>query len=92
MCDASPVCVVFVLFESRDLWNICSHGGWSSMLAPACMVSHVYLTFTAETEHKGTEHLDLAGAPPRKSHDKSPPTSSPETKKKSKGFKRFFGR
>uniref|UniRef100_A0A669DWV6 PPFIA binding protein 1a n=1 Tax=Oreochromis niloticus TaxID=8128 RepID=A0A669DWV6_ORENI len=46
----------------------------------------------AETEHKGTEHLDLAGAPPRKSHDKSPPTSSPETKKKSKGFKRFFGR
>uniref|UniRef100_A0AAX7V2H3 SAM domain-containing protein n=1 Tax=Astatotilapia calliptera TaxID=8154 RepID=A0AAX7V2H3_ASTCA len=46
----------------------------------------------AETAHKGTEHLDLAGAPPRKSHDKSPPTSSPETKKKSKGFKRFFGR
>ncbi|XP_068995953.1 liprin-beta-1-like [Embiotoca jacksoni] len=46
----------------------------------------------AETERKGTEHLDLAGVPPRKSHDGSPPTSSPETKKKSKGLRKFFGR
>ncbi|XP_034719461.1 liprin-beta-1 isoform X3 [Etheostoma cragini] len=37
----------------------------------------------AETERKGTEHLDLAGVPL---------PSSPETKKKSKGFKKFFGR
>lgn len=41
MCDASPVCVDFVLLESRDLWNLCAHGGGSSMLAPACIVSHV---------------------------------------------------
>ncbi|XP_041819575.1 liprin-beta-1-like [Chelmon rostratus] len=46
----------------------------------------------AETECKGTEHLDLAGVPQRKSHDGAPLPSSPETKKKSKGFKKFFGR
>uniref|UniRef100_UPI0037E8D0A6 liprin-beta-1 n=1 Tax=Semicossyphus pulcher TaxID=241346 RepID=UPI0037E8D0A6 len=46
----------------------------------------------AETERKGTEHLDLAGVPPRKSHDAAPLPSSPETKKKSKGFMKFFGR
>ncbi|GAA6221057.1 liprin-beta-1-like [Lates japonicus] len=46
----------------------------------------------AETERKGTDHLDLAGVPPRKSHDAAALPSSPETKKKSKGFKRFFGR
>ncbi|XP_071761707.1 liprin-beta-1-like [Centroberyx gerrardi] len=46
----------------------------------------------AETERKGTEHLDLAGVPARKSQDEAPLPSSPETKKKSKGFKKFFGR
>ncbi|KAM4615115.1 liprin-beta-1-like isoform 2-T2 [Polymixia lowei] len=46
----------------------------------------------AETERKGTEHLDLAGVPSRKSTDDAPLPSSPETKKKSKGFKKFFGR
>ncbi|XP_044041948.1 liprin-beta-1 isoform X2 [Siniperca chuatsi] len=46
----------------------------------------------AEAERKGTEHLDLAGVPPRKSHDGAPLPSSPETKKKSKGFRKFFGR
>ncbi|XP_019132468.2 liprin-beta-1 isoform X3 [Larimichthys crocea] len=46
----------------------------------------------AETERKGTEHLDLAGVPPRKPHDGAPLPSSPETKKKSKGFRKFFGR
>lgn len=45
--------------------------------------------FTAE--HKGTEHLDLAGVPPKRPHD-APPPSSPEPKKKSRGFRRFFGR
>ncbi|XP_028255816.1 liprin-beta-1-like isoform X2 [Parambassis ranga] len=46
----------------------------------------------AETERKGTEHLDLAGVPARKSHSGAPLPSSPETKKKSKGLKKFFGR
>ncbi|XP_062238416.1 liprin-beta-1-like isoform X1 [Platichthys flesus] len=46
----------------------------------------------AETERKGTDHLDLAGAPPQKSHNAPPLPSSPETKKKSKGFMKFFGR
>uniref|UniRef100_A0A8D2ZUP6 SAM domain-containing protein n=1 Tax=Scophthalmus maximus TaxID=52904 RepID=A0A8D2ZUP6_SCOMX len=46
----------------------------------------------AETERKGTDHLDLAGVPPHKPHDGAPLPSSPETKKKSKGFRRFFGR
>ncbi|XP_017267101.1 liprin-beta-1 [Kryptolebias marmoratus] len=46
----------------------------------------------AETERKGTEHLDLAGVPSKKSHDATPLPSSPETKKKSRGLKKFFGR
>ncbi|XP_029018717.1 liprin-beta-1-like [Betta splendens] len=46
----------------------------------------------AETDPKGTEHLDLAGAPPRKAKDAAALPSSPEAKKKSKGFRRFFGR
>ncbi|XP_059182266.1 liprin-beta-1 [Centropristis striata] len=46
----------------------------------------------AESERKGTEHLDLAGVPPRKSPDGATLPSSPETKKKSKGFLKFFGR
>ncbi|XP_068162432.1 liprin-beta-1-like isoform X2 [Antennarius striatus] len=46
----------------------------------------------AETEHKGTEHLDLAGVPPQKPRDEAPLPSSPETKKKSRGFRKFFGR
>ncbi|XP_028426244.1 liprin-beta-1 isoform X1 [Perca flavescens] len=46
----------------------------------------------AETERKGTEHLDLAGVPLQKSHDGAPLPFSPETKKKSKGFMKFFGR
>ncbi|XP_030006038.1 liprin-beta-1-like isoform X2 [Sphaeramia orbicularis] len=45
-----------------------------------------------ETEGKGTDHLDLAGVPPQKSKDGAPLPSSLETKKKSKGFKKFFGR
>ncbi|XP_051544347.1 liprin-beta-1-like isoform X2 [Myxocyprinus asiaticus] len=43
-----------------------------------------------EGEQKGTEHLDLAGAPPRK--PKALDTLSPEGKKKSKGIMKFFGR
>ncbi|XP_026218281.1 liprin-beta-1-like isoform X2 [Anabas testudineus] len=45
----------------------------------------------ADTERKGTDHLDLAGVPPRKSQDRAA-LPSPEAKKKSKGFKKFFGR
>ncbi|KAM6895678.1 liprin-beta-1-like [Xenentodon cancila] len=45
-----------------------------------------------ETESKGTEHLDLAGVAAQRSHDAAPLPSSPETKKKSKGLKKFFGR
>ncbi|XP_031714876.1 liprin-beta-1-like isoform X2 [Anarrhichthys ocellatus] len=46
----------------------------------------------AEAERRGTEHLDLAGAPPQKSPDGALLPSSPEAKKKSKGFMKFFGR
>ena len=48
--------------------------------------------FPAETGRKGTEHLDLAGDSPRKNQDGAPLPPSPETKKKSRGFKKFFGR
>uniref|UniRef100_A0A674AV56 PPFIA binding protein 1a n=1 Tax=Salmo trutta TaxID=8032 RepID=A0A674AV56_SALTR len=49
----------------------------------------------AETERNGIDHLDLAGAPPHKPQggDSSQTLpSSPEAKKKSRGFKRFLGR
>ncbi|XP_014324585.1 liprin-beta-1-like isoform X1 [Xiphophorus maculatus] len=46
----------------------------------------------AENERKGTDHLDLAGVPPQKPHHAAPLPSSPETKKKSSGFRKFFGR
>uniref|UniRef100_A0A6Q2Y3Y5 SAM domain-containing protein n=1 Tax=Esox lucius TaxID=8010 RepID=A0A6Q2Y3Y5_ESOLU len=49
----------------------------------------------AETERKGTDHLDLAGAPPLKTQageNVQTLHSSPEAKKKSRGFKKFFGR
>ncbi|KAJ8007080.1 hypothetical protein DPEC_G00113850 [Dallia pectoralis] len=49
----------------------------------------------AETERKGTDHLDLAGVLPLKIQPgESVQTlpSSPETKKKTRGFKKFFGR
>ncbi|XP_072234055.1 liprin-beta-1 isoform X1 [Leuresthes tenuis] len=46
----------------------------------------------AETDRRGTEHLDLAGVPPQKSHAAAPLPSSPDTKKKSKGLRKFFGR
>lgn len=55
-------------------------------------MSPCVLMFTAETERKGTDHLDLAGVPPQRSQDGGTLPSSPETKKKSKGFRRFFGR
>lgn len=64
-----------------------------------CQMSAVDLTDVclkpAETERNGTDHLDLAGAPPHKPQggDSSQTlTSSPEVKKKSRGFKRFLGR
>ncbi|KAM4712141.1 liprin-beta-1-like isoform 2-T2 [Anableps anableps] len=46
----------------------------------------------AEAERKGTDHLDLAGVSPQKPHNAAPPPSSPETKKKSSGLRKFFGR
>lgn len=48
--------------------------------------------FLAERDRKAAEHLDLAGAPLQRSRDTAPLPSSPETKKKSKGFRKFFGR
>lgn len=53
---------------------------------------YLALSLTAETERKGTDHLDLAGVPPQKPCDAAPLPSSPETKKKSSGFRKFFGR
>lgn len=51
-----------------------------------------WMLFPAETERKGTDHLDLAGVPQRKPHDSATLPSSPETKKKSRGLRKFFGR
>ncbi|XP_037110496.1 liprin-beta-1b isoform X4 [Syngnathus acus] len=48
----------------------------------------------ADTEHQGTDHLDLAGMPQRSPNSDSTHTLSttPEGKKKSKGIKKLFGR
>ncbi|KPP58993.1 hypothetical protein Z043_123132, partial [Scleropages formosus] len=48
----------------------------------------------AETEREGTEHLDLAVMPSRLTESDSTHTlpSSPESKKKSRGIKKFFGK
>lgn len=50
------------------------------------------VNFTAETERKGTEHLDLAGVPSQKSHDATSHPSSSDSKKAARGLKKFFGR
>ncbi|KAM7414345.1 hypothetical protein PAMA_019252 [Pampus argenteus] len=48
----------------------------------------------AETEQQGTDHLDLAGLPQRSTNSDSTHTLSttPESKKKSKGIKKLFGK
>uniref|UniRef100_A0A8C2Z6Z0 PPFIA binding protein 1b n=1 Tax=Cyclopterus lumpus TaxID=8103 RepID=A0A8C2Z6Z0_CYCLU len=48
----------------------------------------------AETEQQGTEHLDLAGLPQRLANSDSTNTLSttPESRKKSKGIKKLFGK
>lgn len=51
-----------------------------------------YLFFSAETERKAAEHLDLAGVPLQRSRDAAPVASTPEAKKKSRGLRKFFGR
>lgn len=51
---------------------------------------HAGSTSTLEADRKGTDHLDLAGMSPQKSGTLS--STSPETKKKSKGLRKLFGR
>ncbi|XP_031718794.1 liprin-beta-1b isoform X3 [Anarrhichthys ocellatus] len=48
----------------------------------------------AETERQGTDHLDLAGLPQRSANSDSTNTLSttPESRKKSKGIKKLFGK
>lgn len=50
--------------------------------------------YTAETERQGTDHLDLAGLPQRSANSDSTHTlpTTPESKKKSKGIKKLFGK
>uniref|UniRef100_H3D3L6 PPFIA binding protein 1b n=1 Tax=Tetraodon nigroviridis TaxID=99883 RepID=H3D3L6_TETNG len=48
----------------------------------------------AETERQGTDHLDLAGLPQRSQNSDSTHTlpTTPDSKKKSKGIKKIFGK
>lgn len=48
----------------------------------------------AETERQGTDHLDLAGVPQRSANSDSTHTlpTTPESRKKSKGIKKLFGK
>ncbi|CDQ73018.1 unnamed protein product [Oncorhynchus mykiss] len=72
------------------------HGGKRTSSAPNLDRSRSASAPTlAETERNGTDHLDLAGAPPDKPQggDSSQTLpSSPEAKKKSRGFMKFLGR
>ncbi|KAG7217407.1 hypothetical protein INR49_021574 [Caranx melampygus] len=49
---------------------------------------------SAETERQGTDHLDLAGLPQRSTNSDSTHTlpTTPESRKKSKGIKKLFGK
>ncbi|XP_056445639.1 liprin-beta-1-like isoform X1 [Gadus chalcogrammus] len=55
-----------------------------------------YETPETEAEQRGTDHLDLAVAPPPPPRGSAPAgpdsASSPETRKKTKGLRKFFGR
>lgn len=63
-------------------------------------LSHAYdgvvwaFVCAAETERQGTDHLDLAGVPQRSSNSDSTHTlpTTPESRKKSKGIKKLFGK
>ncbi|XP_037317390.2 liprin-beta-1-like isoform X2 [Pungitius pungitius] len=69
-----------------------SEGSFGTKKARASFGRGFFKLRGADAERKGTEHLDLAGAPPRQPRGGSLLPSSPDAKKKSKGFRRFFGR
>ncbi|KAL6116678.1 ppfibp1 [Pungitius sinensis] len=69
-----------------------SEGSFGTKKARASFGRGFFKLRGADAERKGTEHLDLAGAPPRQPRGGSLLPSSPDSKKKSKGFRRFFGR
>uniref|UniRef100_A0A8C8FNW1 SAM domain-containing protein n=1 Tax=Oncorhynchus tshawytscha TaxID=74940 RepID=A0A8C8FNW1_ONCTS len=82
-----------ISLDSFGLRSFLNSGGLSDV---GCRSNRcVCVLNPAETERNGTDHLDLAGAPPDKPQggDSSQTLpSSPEAKKKSRGFKRFLGR
>ena len=61
-----------------------------------CVCGPDVFLFPAEAEQRGTDHLDLAVAPPPPPRGSAPAgpdsASSPETRKKTKGLRKFFGR
>lgn len=70
-------------------------------LCPSCHAGQDFDEFPwaffnciAETERQGTDHLDLAGLPQRSQNSDSTHTLSttPDSKKKSKGIKKIFGK
>uniref|UniRef100_A0A8C5FNP7 Liprin-beta-1-like n=1 Tax=Gadus morhua TaxID=8049 RepID=A0A8C5FNP7_GADMO len=77
------------------------HGGVGVFGVPrvcvcVCVCGPDVFLFPAEAEQRGTDHLDLAVAPPPPPRGSAPAgpdsASSPETRKKTKGLRKFFGR
>lgn len=64
------------------------------MLVMTLMIFSGLFYCIAETERQGTDHLDLAGLPQRSQNSDSTHTlpTTPDSKKKSKGIKKIFGK
>lgn len=73
----SLICACLVTLMVVSLMSFCGH---------FCQI--------AETERQGTDHLDLAGLPQRSQNSDSTHTlpTTPDSKKKSKGIKKIFGK
>uniref|UniRef100_G3PDA0 PPFIA binding protein 1b n=1 Tax=Gasterosteus aculeatus aculeatus TaxID=481459 RepID=G3PDA0_GASAC len=80
-------------FGSRKLRGAKKHHSPSPTRILVMLILWV-LVFTAEMERQGTDHLDLAGLPQRSANSDSTNTLSttPESRKKSEGIKKLFGK
>lgn len=94
-----PSCVCLRVFWVSALAPVklrCLHWSLHFCYADADVTDDYLWAFccTAETERQGTDHLDLAGLPQRSSNSDSTHTLSttPDSKKKSKGIKKLFGK
>lgn len=82
-------CIWLVSFWWRCLTDLCT-----TLMVTILMGFRGHFCCIAETERQGTDHLDLAGLPQRSQNSDSTHTlpTTPDSKKKSKGIKKIFGK